>query len=308
MEDILKTFSLVIPTLNGSGVLTNLFKSIKWQTLQPDTVLIIDSSSSDSTVSLAKQYGFNVMTISRTDFDHGGTRQMAVEHLSSDIIVFMTQDVILSNEESLYFLIQCFNDPSVSIAYGRQLPHSHAGLFGAHARLFNYGNTSFQKSIADASQMGIKVTFTSNSFAAYRRNDLLAIGGFPRNIILSEDSYVAANILLRNKKIAYSAEAQVYHSHDYSLFEEFRRYFDTGVFHARAPWIRARFGQAEGEGGRFVLSEMKYLMKNGCFYLVPIGLLKSGIKWLGYLLGLSESKLNIKIKRICSMNKGYWNK
>ncbi|MFE0678513.1 hypothetical protein ACFW26_34910, partial [Streptomyces sp. NPDC058867] len=46
----------------------------------------------------------------------------------------------------------------------------------------------------------------------------------------------------------------VHHSHSYSIGEEFRRYFDVGVMHARAPWLLDRFGKAEGEGKRFVQS------------------------------------------------------
>lgn len=31
---------------------------------------------------------------------------------------------------------------------------------------------------------------------------------------------------------AYCAEAKVYHSHNYTILQEVRRYFDTGAFHA----------------------------------------------------------------------------
>ena len=69
-------------------------------------------------------------------------------------------------------------------------------------------------------------------------------------------------------KIAYIADAMVKHSHNYSLIEEFKRYFDIGVFHADQQWIRNNFGGAGGEGKTFLISELLYLIKsNLCIYL-----------------------------------------
>jgi rhamnosyltransferase len=73
---------------------------------------------------------------------------------------------------------------------------------------------------------------------------------------------VAARLLMAGKRVAYVAEACVHHSHNYSLVQEFRRYFDTGVFHARSPWLLQEFGTANSEGLRFVRSEISFLMPN----------------------------------------------
>lgn len=51
--------------------------------------------------------------------------------------------------------------------------------------------------------------------------------------ILSKDTNVAAKMILVEYSIAYVAEAMVYHSHDYTILEEFKRYFDIGVFYGR---------------------------------------------------------------------------
>lgn len=56
------------------------------------------------------------------------------------------------------------------------------------------------------------------------------MGGFPEDVIGSEDAYVAARMLLGGYAVRYATTAEVYHSHDYSVLEEFRRYFDIGVF------------------------------------------------------------------------------
>lgn len=59
--------------------------------------------------------------------------------------------------------------------------------------------------------------------------------------------YFAAQAVITGYKVAYVSEARVRHSHNYSVMEEFKRYFDIGVFHCEQPWIRDKFG---GAGGR----------------------------------------------------------
>ncbi|BBM05676.1 hypothetical protein HAALTHF_27910n [Vreelandella aquamarina] len=86
----------------------------------------------------------------------------------------------------------------------------------------------------------------SNSFAAYRREALLAAGGFPEGTILSEDMMAGARLLQQGWKLAYCADACVQHSHNYTLAAEFKRYFDIGVFHHREQWLLAWLGKAEG--------------------------------------------------------------
>lgn len=77
--------------------------------------------------------------------------------------------------------------------------------------------------------------------------------------------YVAAKMLKCGWKVAYCANATVYHSHNYSLLDEFRRYFDIGVFNAREPWVLAEFGVAESEGVKFIRSEFLFLFRKNAF-------------------------------------------
>lgn len=69
---------LAIPTLNAGKFVPNLFKSINSQSVPPETLLAIDSSSDDNTVDVFKNFGFKTHQIPRSSFDHGGTRQLAL--------------------------------------------------------------------------------------------------------------------------------------------------------------------------------------------------------------------------------------
>jgi rhamnosyltransferase len=297
--------SIIIPTLNAENHLRALLSSLRNQSI-PCEIIVIDSSSEDNTREIAESLGATVIAISREDFNHGGTRNLGVRHTDSDIIVFFTQDVLPANEHAIENLIRPFYDnKDIGAAYGRQLPRQGANPIEAHARLFNYPSTSVVKNITDISKFGIKTVFISNSFAAFRYSALSSVGGFPSDTIVNEDTYVAAKMLLEGWKIAYCAEAKVYHSHNYNHIEEFRRYFDIGVFHSREPWIRQNFGQAEGEGTKYALSELRYLWNNN-FWIIPSALLRTALKLSGYKLGLMEKSIPIGLKIHLSMNKQFW--
>jgi len=269
--------------------------------------LILDSESNDGTEFNNLPYGWQVLRIAKEDFSHGGTRNIGLQHVPAnvEVVILMTQDALLASPDALDCLISVFDDKTVACAYGRQLPHFDASPVAAHARVFNYSKDSRTVSIDHQFQLGLKACFLSNSFAAYRVSDLVAVGGFPSDVILGEDMSVAARFLLAGKRIAYVANSSVYHSHNYTIAQEFRRYFDIGVFHARNPWLLQAFGGSGGEGIRYVCSELKYLWKYAPAW-IPLAEVRNLFKWLGYKIGCIESLCPLFLKRWLSMNKGFW--
>jgi rhamnosyltransferase len=295
----------VIPTLNGIPNLHALLDSLDKQSINFDT-FIVDSSSRDGTQEMAQDRVGNVLIISSLDFNHGGTRQLMVDQNPAyDVYLFLTQDALLADPDAVAKLVKPFSNPKVGAVCGRQLPHQDAKPLAQHARLFNYPEGVQVKTMADVPQLGIKTAFMSNSFAAYRGEALKVVGGFPTHVIFAEDMYVAAKMLMGGWKVAYAGDAHCRHSHNYTIVEEFERYFDMGVFHAREPWIRQHFGGAGGEGMRYVKSELKFLGFRR-FYLWPNALLRNALKLLGYKLGQQEANLPIWLKRKLSMYKRYW--
>ncbi len=300
-------FVVIVPTLNAGDMWGSWWAALRQQTLQPLRVLVLDSASTDETVAIAQAHGAEIHAVARNEFNHGGTRQRAAELSAQvDVLVFMTQDAVLAAPDALACLLAAFADPQTGVAYGRQLPRPGAGPIEAHARLFNYPERPHLVRPEQAAKFGIKAPFLSNSFSAYRRSALTAAGGFPPRVIQSEDMYVGARVLERGWSIAYAGGATVYHSHGYSLRQDFQRYFDIGVFHAQEPWIRAAHGSASGEGLRFVHSELRYLLA-AAPWLIPSALLRTAAKLLGFRLGLRHERLSMQWRRRFSMQKYYWN-
>jgi rhamnosyltransferase len=298
--------AIVIPTCNAKRDWTSLSTGIRLQGLPASQVLVIDSSSNDGTAELAAAEGYRVIRIDRSNFNHGGTRQLAVELVPwASFLVYLTQDAALATSDSLDRLLAVFADKTIGAAYGRQLPRLTAGLIESHARLFNYPPNGHVRDFESRHTLGIKAAFLSNSFSAYRVSALLDAGGFSPNVIMGEDALAAGKLLLAGWRIAYVAESQVYHSHPLSIAEEFRRYFDIGVNHHREAWLRQRFGKANDEGKRFVLSEFDFLAHRNPL-LLPVAAIRTAAKALGYQLGLREEKLGRRWSKRLSLHKGFW--
>ncbi len=303
-----KKVAVVIPTLNGGETWTICYNALLRQAHLSVCVMVVDSGSSDGTDISALGGDVNLVRIPRASFDHGGTRQMAAERLKEyDILVYMTQDAVLAFPSALENLVSPFSDPNVGVAYGRQLPRDGASSIEAHARLFNYQEQSNKRTLADKTKLGIKAAFTSNSFAAYRTKALFDVGGFPSKLILGEDMVVAARMLLAGWSVAYVAEAQVYHSHSYTVLQEFNRYFDIGVMHQDQSWILDTFGKPEGEGMRFIRSELSYLAKTAP-WMIPQAVARTFAKYAGYKLGQKALRFPVRVRRMMSMHKGYWDR
>jgi rhamnosyltransferase len=299
--------ALVIPTLNAGEKWRDCLKAIESQSLRPSRKLVIDSTSTDKTVELARAAGFEVVSIPASQFNHGGTRQWAIDYLvDSTVIVFLTQDAILASPEALAQIVASLEHPRSAVAYGRQLPHKNATPIEAHARIFNYGPHTVVKNAASAGILHTKTFFCSNSFAAYRRTVLVELGGFRRDLILGEDMEFAARAIDAGYANVYCATAPVYHSHDYTFVQILERYFDIGVFDERNPWMQRRFGSHRGEGMRFVKSELQYLLTRAPLQ-IPRALVQTATKAIGYRLGRMERLLPTALKRKLSMFPRFWN-
>ena len=298
--------SIIIPTRNGASRLKQLFPVLQNQTVPPDEILIIDSASSDDTLDIARDFGAGIISIPLNEFDHGGTRTMAARQAAGDILVFMTQDAVPADSRALEHLVRALDDPRVAAAYGRQLPNEEATVFAEHLRLFNYPKHSHVRCWDDRIEYGFKTTFISNSFAAYRRQPLEEQGFFPDKLLFGEDACTLAKLLEHGFCVAYVCEARVYHSHNYSVAQDFKRYFDIGVFHADRRDLVQKFGTPLGEGRRYVLSELSLLIKRKKYWRIPESCARNLVKFLAYNLGKHYIVVPRRLASLCSMNGGWW--
>lgn len=299
--------AVVILTYNSAQRLPMLFDGIAKQTRQPDEIIVMDSNSQDTSRQISEDYGARVYVHGTRKFNHGGTRRWASEETKADLLIYLTDDAVPADPFSFANIIAALEgEPDAGMAFGRQLPHPEAGVFGRHHRLFNYPEDSKVKRLADAKAMGIKTCFASDSFSAYRRDRLIEVGGFPENVVSCEDQFVSARLLLAGYAVVYAGDARVFHSHDYTISDEFRRYFDSGAFFSMHPWVMEQFGGAWGEGGKFAKSQIAYLVRSGQWHLLFKASAAMAAKFIGFNVGLRQHRLPPAVKRKLGMYGAYW--
>lgn len=245
-----------------------------------------------------------VRHLEKREFDHGGTRHKAVALSDADVFVAMTQDAMPVDS----FLVERLTGSlkgKVAAAYARQLPGPDSSEFERVSRYFNYPKTSRVKTAEDLESLGIKTFFCSNVCAAYRRDIYDELGGFVRRAIFNEDMIYAAAAIQAGYGIAYAADAQVVHSHNYTNLQQLRRNFDLGVSQAEHPEV---FGAAssESEGKKLVASTWSYLRRKNRLYRFPGFCVQCAFKYAGYLLGKHYRMLPRRLVLKITANREYW--
>lgn len=255
------TVSLIIPTFNAGALLPPLIEALRGQTLPPDELLIVDSSSKDGTADTARALGCRVEVIPRADFDHGGTRDAALRSTRGDIVVFMTQDALPVSRTSLEQLLAPLADARVAAVSGRQIARPDARPYERLVRAYNYPAQSRVWTKDDLSALGVRAYLISDVFAAYRREAYLAVGGFEHPLETNEDMLIAQRLLAQGYTLAYSGEACVCHSHAFTWRQQYSRNRAVGRFMER---YRDRFPCSElGTGMTLARNVLFALLREG---------------------------------------------
>jgi rhamnosyltransferase len=300
------SLAVIIPTLDAEAHLRRLLPALKAQCPAPDRIVVVDSSSQDGTADFAREQGCEVRVIPARDFDHGATRNFAAGLAGEpDILVFMTQDALPVDADFLGRLVAPLVAGWAAASYARQFPQPHARPSEAFARAWNYPAHSSLRTSADQPRLGLRAFFFSNVAAAVVRADFAAVGGFPERVIINEDMSLCARLLQAGRIVAYQADAMVWHSHDYTLAQLVRRYFDIGVFQTEAEPALRRAGSA-GAGLAFTLGLVAHLVGRGRWLSLPRAAAETALKFAAFHLGRRHRWLPRRWRRRLSLRPSYW--
>ena len=233
---------VIIPTYRPGRKFLELMKRLTSQSVKADRIIIMNTEEKyfDGLLygtDFAREYPeAEVHHLSKREYDHGGTRDIAASKSSADLFLCMTDDAVPADD----CLIERLRDAlcqaeDIAVAYARQLPGKESGEIERYTRSFNYPEESCIKGQQQLKTMGIKTYFCSNVCAMYRGDVFRKLGGFEKHTIFNEDMIYAARAVKAGWRIAYAADAHVYHSHNYTAKEQFHRNFDNGVSQAQHP-------------------------------------------------------------------------
>ena len=304
---------VIIPVYKPDDKFKKLVEMLEKQTACVNKIIVINTEEKymeaffAGSHFLAEHRKLSIHHISKKEFDHGKSRNLGAKKSEADILVFMTQDAVPANEFLIEKLIAPLEDETVACSYARQLPADDSTMTEKLTREFNYPATARIKSKADLQELGIKTYFCSNVCCAYNAKIFKELHGFINRTIFNEDMIYAGKVIENGHKIAYAAEAEVIHSHNYSGKQQFHRNFDLGVSQADHPEI-FKGVSSESEGVKMVKQTISKLKEVGAAKEIPGYIITSGCKFIGYRLGKNYKKLPMWLIKKCSMSPMYWNR
>ncbi len=299
----------VIPAYKPGHDLRELVEKLLDQTVRLGRIIIINT---DREFFDEKEYliapAVEVAHITRHEFDHAGTRDMGLRMSDADYVLFMTMDAIPKDNYLVEKLLSGFRRAdNIAVSYARQLPKKDCNRIEQITREFNYPAQSRVQTSDDIKELGIKAYFCSDVCAMYDTSIYRSLGGFKAPAIFNEDMVYAAGALDAGYAVSYCADALVYHSHNYTGRQYYRRNFDLGVSQADHPEIFERFN-VKGTGMQLVRKSLAQICRRG----TPADIIRlvyySGMKYLGFRKGKNYHKLSLKSCLKHTSDKEYWNR
>jgi len=291
--------SILIPTRNEAHGIRRCLDGVFSQVAEAKfEVVVVDSGSVDGTPEIVASYPARLRRIAPGEFHHARTRNYLATLARGKYLVYLNADAFPTSTNWLQAMLSGFSDPAVGAVYGRQLPKPDSQLERRVTLDSVYGEKRIVKDFSRKQELGYMYYFLSTVNAAVRK-DVWEATRFPEHLKVYEDVGIAKLILDRGWSVLYEPDAAVYHSHNYSLWGLFQRYFDGGVIRKqlgiwdsstkasmfRVGWrlLHRRLIPGNGGGG------------SGSVRLFSV--VQDGVKYAGMVLGRNEHLLPLAMKR-----------
>jgi len=208
--------SIIIRTLNEARYLEALLTQIRRQTLgrMGYEVILVDSGSTDETISIAAKHDCKILHITRQEFTFGRSLNLGCEAASGDILVLISGHCVPEDDLWLEKLCAPLINMQAEYCYGRQIggPETHY----SESQIFS----KFYPNKSSIPQVGF---FCNNANSALLTSSWREYG-FSEDLTGLEDMDLARRIVDDGGFIAYVADAVVTHFHHESWLQVRRRF------------------------------------------------------------------------------------
>jgi len=226
--------SIVIRAYNEEKHLGRLLDGIKQQTIQDVEIILVDSGSTDGTLTLAARYPVQVVHIQPGEFTFGRSLNLGITQAQADWVVIASAHVYPVYPDWLERLLAPFTEPQTALTYGKQ--RGNASTKFSEQQIF----ARWYPEHSDPRQTH---PFCNNANAAVRRS-LWEQRPYDETVSGLEDLEWAHWATGQGYYLAYVAEAEIVHVHDETppgIYNRYRR--EAMAFKRIFP--QERFGRRE---------------------------------------------------------------
>ena len=222
---------MIIRCYNEERHIGRLLSGIGQQTCKDIEIILVDSGSTDATLSIAMHFPVRVVHIRQEDFSFGHSLNRGCAAASGDLLVFASAHVYPVYEDWIERLTAHFGDERVGLVYGKQRG-DETTRFSEHQ--------VFAKWFPEHSDTHQSHPFCNNANAAVRRS-LWKQNPYDETLTGLEDLAWAKQIMASGYRIAYEADAEIVHVHDETLRQIYNRYRREAIA-LKAIYPEERFG------------------------------------------------------------------
>jgi glycosyltransferase involved in cell wall biosynthesis len=217
------SISLVVRCLNEERHIGRLLTGVMRQTTVPDQIVIVDSGSTDATLSIASRFPVEIVNLDPADFSFGRSLNEGCRRAQGDLIAIASAHVFPVYDSWLSELASPFADPGVVLSYGRQVGDDTT----------RYSERQIlRRWFPEHSEPRQTHPFCNNANAAIRRA-IWEQMPYDEGLTGLEDMAWANAALARGHYLAYVAEAPVVHRHRESWSQLMNRYRREAIAHRR---------------------------------------------------------------------------
>jgi glycosyltransferase involved in cell wall biosynthesis len=206
--------SIVIRAYNEEQHIGRLLTGIMKQTVKDKEIILVDSGSTDATVSIAARFPVKIVHIRPETFTFGYSLNKGIAASSKELIIIASAHVHPVYPDWIEQLLKPFEDSQIGITYGKQR--------GAETTQFSEHQV-FARWYSETSQHRQTHPFCNNANAAIRQS-LWEQRPYDEMLTGLEDLEWAKWVIDQGFSIAYVAEAEVTHVHNETPRQVYNRY------------------------------------------------------------------------------------
>lgn len=227
--------SVIIPTKNAGKEFNFLIKMLKQQKgIRDIELVVVDSGSTDDTLQIARQHDVKILQIRPEQFSHSFARNLGAENVSGDYLLFMVQDALPPSKTWLYELFTLLKENNVSAASCAESPREDADLFYRYLCWNHYNfldvnrkDRIFQLPVAK-DNISLRKNGQLSDLACLISKEIFSEYKYRRDY--GEDLDLGLRLIKDGRKIAFSGEIRVIHSHNRPAYYFLKRGYVDNLF------------------------------------------------------------------------------
>lgn len=200
-----QSMAVIIPAYNEEKVICNSVGAILASDIEGFEILVVDDGSTDSTADVVRRTFKDEPRVRIIRKNNGGkwsALNLAMESTDADVVVTLDADTIFA-PDALRRLVGHFSDGTVAAVAGHAVVGNRVNLITRLQALEYVTNQNLDRR---ALEVVNGITVVPGAIGAWRREALLAIGGFSSDT-LAEDADATVRLVLAGGKILYEPRA-----------------------------------------------------------------------------------------------------